>query len=126
MFLSSSSEAMNSDLDLANAIKGSGALSGIPNAEALVTFTEAVNRRDGNLAHARTELVNQVGVGGMVDAATTISIFKSLNIAADSSGIRLDDEWTDVAADLANHTQADNFMTARNSITIEGNQYGKL
>ncbi len=121
MFLSSSSKALNSDLDLADAIKGSGSASGIPNAEALIAFTEAVHRRDSNLVQARAKLIDEVGVGGMVDAATTISIFRSLNIAADSSGIRLDDEWTDIAARLAKQTQADRFRTAINSMPIDGN-----
>ena len=40
MFLSSSSEAINSNLDLGNAINGSGSQSGVPNAESLVAITE--------------------------------------------------------------------------------------
>ena len=38
MFLSSSSEAINSSLDLGNAINGSGFQSGVPNAES-VSYT---------------------------------------------------------------------------------------
>ena len=43
----------------------------------------------------------------------------SLNIAADCSGIRIDDDWVTIAADLAKLTHADRFTTAENSIAIK-------
>ena len=55
----------------------------------------------------------------MVDAAITVSIFQSLNIAADCSGIRIDDDWVTIAADLAKLTHADRFTTAENSIAVK-------
>ena len=55
----------------------------------------------------------------MVDAAVTVSIFQSLNIAADCSGIRIDDDWATIAADLAKLTHADRFTTAENSIAVK-------
>ena len=55
----------------------------------------------------------------MIDAAITISIFRSLNIAADSSGIRVDDDWVDTAAELANQSYANEFSTARNSPAVK-------
>ncbi|MBC95766.1 hypothetical protein CL649_02745 [bacterium] len=119
MFLSSSSKAINSRLDLTNAINGSGALSGVPNAELLIEFTESANRQTSNLPFVRKRLIEEVGVEGMVDAAITVSIFRSLNIAADCSGIRVDDEWVTIAADLAKLTHADRFETAKNSIAVK-------
>ena len=34
---------------------------------------------------------------GMVDAAVTAAVFRGLNIAADTSGIRVDDDWVGTA-----------------------------
>jgi len=119
MFLSSSSEAINSNLDLSNAINGSGDLSGVPHAESLIAFTESANRQTSNLSEVRKQLGEEVGTQGMVDAAITVSIFKSLNIAADCSGIRVDDDWVTTAAELATLTHADRFTTAKNSIAVK-------
>ena len=119
MFLSSSSEAINSNLDLGNAINGSGSQSGVPNAESLIAFTESANRQTSNLSQVRKQLSEEVGAEGMVDAAITVSIFQSLNIAADCSGIRIDDDWVTIAADLAKLTLADRFTTAENSIAVK-------
>ena len=119
MFLSSSSEAINSNLDLGNAINGSGSQSGVPNAESLIAFTESANRQTSNLSQVRKQLSEEVGAEGMVDAAITVSIFQSLNIAADCSGIRIDDDWVTIAADLAKLTHADRFKTAENSIAVK-------
>ena len=119
MFLSSSSEAINSSLNLGNAINGSGFQSGVPNAESLIAFTESANRQTSNLSQFRKQLSEEVGAEGMVDAAVTVSIFQSLNIAADCSGIRIDDDWATIAADLAKLTHADRFTTAENSIAVK-------
>ena len=93
--------------------------SGVPNAEMLIAFTESANRLDDNLPNIREALVKEIGEKGMVDAAITISIFRSLNIAADSSGIRVDDEWEEIAAYLAVETSADRFPTSTNSPKVE-------
>ena len=119
MFLSSSSEAINSNLDLGNAINGSGSQSGVPNAESLIAFAESANRQTSNLSQVRKQLSEEVGAEGMVDAAITVSIFQSLNIAADCSGIRIDDDWITIAADLAKLTHADRLTTAENSIAVK-------
>ena len=119
MFLSSSSEAINSNLDLGNAINGSGSQSGVPNAESLIAFAESANRQTSNLSQVRKQLSEEVGAEGMVDAAITVSIFQSLNIAADCSGIRIDDDWVTIAADLAKLTHADRFTTVENSLAIK-------
>ena len=119
MFLSSSSEAINSNLDLSNAINGSGALSGVPHAESLTAFTESANRQTSNLPEVRKQLGEEVGTEGMIDAAITVSIFRSLNIAADCSGIRVDDDWVTIAVELARLTHADRFTTAENSTAVK-------
>ena len=119
MFLSSSSEAINSNIDLSNAINGSGALSGVPHAESLIAFTESANRQTSNLPEVRKQLGEEVGTEGMIDAAITVSIFRSLNIAADCSGIRVDDDWVTIAVELARLTHADRFTTAENSTAVK-------
>ena len=119
MFLSSSSKAINSELDITDAVTGSGEDSGVPNAEMLIAFTESANRLDDNLPDIREALVKEIGEKSMVDAAITISIFRSLNIAADSSGIRVDDDWVDTAAELANQSYANEFPTAKNSPAVK-------
>ena len=119
MFLSSSSEAINSNLDLSNAINGSGALSGVPHAESLIAFTESANRQTSNIHEVRKQLGEEVGTYGMIDAAITVSIFRSLNIAADCSGIRVDDDWVTIAVELARLTHADRFTTAENSTAVK-------
>lgn len=119
MFLSSSSKAIDSELDITDAVTGSGEDSGVPNAEMLIAFTESANRLDDDLPAIRAALVNEIGEEGMVDAAITVSIFRSLNIAADSSGIRVDDDWVDSAAELANQSYANEFSTAKNSPAVK-------
>ena len=119
MFLSSSSKAIDSELDITDAVTGSGEDSGVPDAEMLIAFTESANRLDEDLPNIREALVNTIGEKGMIDAAITISIFRSLNIAADSSGIRVDDDWVDTAAELANQSYANEFSTAKNSPAVK-------
>ena len=119
MFLSSSSKAIDSELDITDAVTGSGADSGVPNAEMLIAITESANRLDEDLPNIREALVKEIGEEGMVDAAITVSIFRSLNIAADSSGIRVDDDWVDTAAELANQSYANEFSTAKNSPAVK-------
>ena len=119
MFLSSSSKAIKSELDITDAVTGSGEDSGVPDAEMLITFTGSANRLDEDLPDIREALIKEIGEKGMIDAAITISIFRSLNIAADSSGIRVDDDWVDTAAELANQSYANEFSTARNSPAVK-------
>ncbi len=45
--------------------------------------------------------------------------FGAYNVAADSSGIRVDDDWVDSAAELANQSYANEFSTARNSPAVK-------
>jgi hypothetical protein len=119
MFLSSSSKAIDAELDITDAVIGSGADSGVPNAEMLIAFTESANRLDEDLPNIREALVKEIGENGMVDTAITVSIFRSLNIAADSSGIRVDDDWVDTAAEFANQSYANEFSTAKNSPAVK-------
>ena len=119
MLLSSSSAAIDESIKVSEAVNGNGLDAGVPYSEQLIAFTEAAHRVDETLPVARENLIAVVGEEGMVDAAITAAVFRSLNIAADSSGIRIDDEWEEIAAHLAMETAANEFPTAANSPYIE-------
>ena len=119
MLLSSSSAAIDETINVSDAVNGNGSDVGIPSSEQLIAFTEAAHRVDETLPVARENLSAAIGEKGMIDAAITAAVFRSLNIAADSSGIRIDDEWEEIAAHLAMETSADEFPTAANSPNIE-------
>tara|TARA_B100001250_G_scaffold405809_1_gene423865 strand:- start:394 stop:783 length:390 start_codon:yes stop_codon:yes gene_type:complete len=119
MLLSSSSAAIDETINVSNVVAGDGSDVGVPYSEQLITFTEAAHRVDDSLPVARENLIAAIGDKGMIDAAITTAVFRSLNIAADSSGIRIDDEWEEIAAHLAMETAADEFSTAANSPNIQ-------
>ncbi len=72
-------------------------------------------RRDHTLAPARDALLEAVGDQGLMEAAITVAIFRSLNIGADSSGIPLDDSFAGPTHGFANELGLDRFPTAANS-----------
>lgn len=115
MLLSSSSEAINASADPAAVMDADGGDAGVPFGDELVAFTTAAHRLDDTLAPAREALASVVGRAGMVDAAMTAAIFRGLNIAADTSGIRVDDRWEGVAKDLMTSIGTGRFRTAANS-----------
>ena len=119
MLLSSSSAAIDETINVSNAVTGDGSDVGVPYSKQLIAFTEAAHRVDDSLPVARENLIAAIGEKGMIDAAITTAVFRSLNIAADSSGIRIDDEWEEIAALLAMETAADGFSTAANSPNIQ-------
>jgi len=120
MLLSLSSTAIDCEVDL-SAIAGVETTEGeIAAAAELVRFTESVHRLDESLDGARKHLVVAMGEEGMVDAAIISSIFRGLNIAADSSGIRIDDDWEETAASLAVDTGANRYRTLQNSPNVSG------
>ncbi|MDG2301151.1 MAG: hypothetical protein P8L22_05200 [Acidimicrobiales bacterium] len=119
MLLSLSSAAVEVETDL-NSIKGNArSIEGIAAAEELVNFTDSVHRLDGTLTSTRTSLIEAIGIEGMVDAAIISSVFRSLNITADSSGIRIDDDWETTAAALASETGAQDYRTLENSPNVK-------
>ena len=119
MLLSLSSAAVEVETDL-NSINGhASSIEGIPAAEELVNFTDSVHRLDDTLTSTRTSLIEAIGTEGMVDAAIISSVFRSLNITADSSGIRIDDDWETTAAALASETGAQEYRTLENSPNVK-------
>lgn len=88
---------------------------GVPAGPELLAFAEAAWRRDDSLDPARDALRAVVGADGVVEAARTVAIFRSLNIAADASGIPLDDDWRGFAGDFVTDLGLDRFPTAANT-----------
>lgn len=87
----------------------------MPHAELLSAFAEAAWRRDDSLAPARDALRAAMGDAATVEAAQTVAIFRSLNIAADSSGIPLDESWRGLAAGFVGDLGLDRFPSATNT-----------
>ncbi len=117
MLLGASSAASDLEVETA-AVMGSGEDTLVAHGAELLAFTEAAHRLDDTLPVARNALAATVGTDGMVDAAVTAAIFRSLNIAADSSGIRVDDIWEEAAKQLAADIGTDRFPTAANSPAV--------
>lgn len=117
MLLGASSEAVDQEVDAAG-VMGSGEDTHVEHGAELIALTEAAHRLDDTLPAARDALTAAVGTGGMVDAAVTAAIFRSLNIAADSSGIRVDDLWEEAAKQLVADIGTDRFPTAANSPAV--------
>ena len=113
MLLGASSDAVDSAAHLASAVDGSDA--GVPHSAELTAFAEAAWKRDDSLPPARDVLRNVVGDDGLVEAAVTVAVFRSLNIAADASGIPLDEEFASTARGFVDQLGLRAFPTAANS-----------
>lgn len=113
MLLGLSSSALDAEADLQSVVGDADA--GVPHADVLSAFAEAAWRRDDSLAPARDALRAAVGDDGVVEAAQTVAVFRSLNIAADTSGIPLDESWRGLAADFVSDLGLDQFPTAANT-----------
>jgi hypothetical protein len=113
MLLGLSSDAIDTKADLGS-VTGT-AEAGVEHGELLSSFAEAAWRRDETLPSARDALREAVGDDGVVEAAQTVAIFRSLNIAADSSGIPLDESWRGFADDFVSDLGLDQFRTAANT-----------
>ncbi len=113
MLLGASSDAVDTRPNLTAAVDGSDA--GVPHSQELTDFAEAVWRRDDSLDPARASLDAAVGSEGVVEAALTVAVFRSLNIGADASGIPLDDFFASVAEGFVDDLGLRAFPTAANS-----------
>ena len=113
MLLGLSSDAVDTDADLRSVVGEADA--GVPHADVLSAFAEAAWRRDESLAAARDALRSRLGDPATVEAAQTVAIFRALNIAADSSGIPLDESWRGIAGEFVGDLGLDRFPTAANT-----------
>tara|TARA_Y100000741_G_scaffold53193_1_gene36583 strand:- start:120 stop:500 length:381 start_codon:yes stop_codon:yes gene_type:complete len=119
MLLSLSSAAAEVESDLTSINGTISASDGIPAGQELLNFTDSVHRLDDSLEPHRVALVETIGEEGMIDAAVISSVFRSLNITADSSGIRIDDDWESAAAGFATQTGAQTYRTLENSPKVK-------
>jgi hypothetical protein len=113
MLLGLSSDAADTEANL-HAVVGE-ADAGVAHASLLSAFAEAAWRRDHTLPSARVALREAVGDAAVVEAAQTVAIFRSLNIAADTSGIPLDEGWRGLAGDFVADLGLDRFRSAANT-----------
>ncbi|MEM7286025.1 MAG: hypothetical protein AAF480_06710 [Actinomycetota bacterium] len=120
MFLRASSNAIDTPADEAAITADHAEDANVPAGVELIEFTTAVHRMDETVGAARDALVAVVGRAGMIDAAVTAAVFRGLNIAADTSGIRVDDSWEGTARELMGSIGTGAFRTAANSPAIAG------
>ena len=118
MFLRASSNAIDTPADETAITADHTEDANVPAGVELIDFTTAVHRMDDSVDAARAALVSVVGHDGMVDAAVTAAVFRGLNIAADTSGIRVDDDWEGTARELMASIGTGGFRTAANSPTL--------
>ena len=90
--LRESSEHSGDDIDF-NAILGeTDGDVGIPHADILVEFTEAVwGDDDARLEAARRAIIDAMGAAALVDASGITATFNAIDRVADSTGIPLED-----------------------------------
>lgn len=120
MFLRASSNAIDTPADEAAITADTAEDANVPAGVELIEFTTAVHRMDDTVEETRSALVAVVGQEGMVDAAVTAAVFRGLNIAADASGIRVDDDWEGTARELMGSIGTGEFRTAANSPALSG------
>ncbi len=99
--LRESSRHSGNDIDF-NAILGeTDGDVGIPHADILVEFTEAVwGNDDTRLMTARKEIVGVMGEDALVDASGITATFNAIDRVADLTGIPLEDSKAEDTADL--------------------------
>lgn len=90
--------------------------SGIPNAEALLTWTDAAIAHDEvATTHARARVVEAAGADAAVDAAAIIGNFERMTRIADATGIPLDPPVNALGAELQRDLGLRNFGSAANT-----------
>ncbi len=103
------------DLQMVNGSTASEA-QGIPFANELASFAEAVTQREGaEIRRTRDELVHVAGEVVMVDAAAVAANFQRMVRIADAMGIPLDEEDVEAAAGIRQELDLSRFATAENT-----------
>lgn len=111
MMLRESSKKTGESFDLQTITDGSAAeASGIPHAQTLVAFAEAVVGMDEIvLKKARARVLDELGPDALVDAAGIASNFERMVRIADSTGIPLDNFVADTTVELRQDLGLDEF-----------------
>jgi hypothetical protein len=111
MLLRASGQAEGTDIDLDPVMDGrEGVGTGVPNAAALLQFSEAaVTGSTDDLDAARNRVIEELGHAEMIDAAAVIGNFQKNVRIADSTGIPLDDFLEERSADFRDRIGIETF-----------------
>lgn len=86
---------------MSEVLSGDATTTGVPFADVLVEFGEAMLGEDtARRTSAREALYNSLGPGALVDAAATVASFNAVVKVADATGIPLEDFKADATVDL--------------------------
>jgi len=92
------------------------ARSGVPHAEALLGFAEAVVRGgEEDRARARARVLDELGAACLVDAAAVVANFERMIRIADATGIPLDSPVEALTQDLRADLGLDAFPSSANT-----------
>ncbi len=118
MLLRESGKLTGHSFDLQSITDSSAAVtSGVPHAEALVAFAEAVVGMDEtSLENARARVLNELGPEALVDAAGVASNFERMVRVADATGIPLDRFLADATVELRQDLGLDEFHSVTNAV----------
>ena len=87
----------------------------VPDGVLLGEFTEAVVRRDPDLAKVRERVVEAMGPEAMVDAAAVVANFQRMVRIADGIGIPIDESWRGYSAELREDLGVEEFASSANT-----------
>ena len=114
--LSANTTATDIDLKMVNGSPASGEAQGLPFANELAQFAEAVAQRDeAKITRTRNELVQVAGELVMVDAAGVAANFQRMVRIADSMGIPIDDKNVEAGAGIRQELELSRFASAQNT-----------
>ncbi len=101
LLLRESSRHSGADIDFKAILGETDGDVGIPHADILVEFTEAVwGDDDARLTAARRAIVDVMGEAALVDASGITATFNAIDRVADSTGIPLEDFRAEDTVDL--------------------------
>ena len=106
---------LSMDVDFSAVLKESND-GGLPHGALLAAFAEAVVRgKEQSCARARDQIMSDLGLEELVDAAAIVAHFEMAVRVADSTGIPLDPPVLDFCNDLAEELGFNRFGSARNT-----------
>ena len=117
MLLRASGEISGHEIDV-SVVKedDAAATSGIPHAQALLAFTEAVVRgSEEERSSARARVLDELGAACLVDAAAVVGNFERMVRIADATGIPLDSPVEAMTQDLRADLGLDAFLSSANT-----------
>jgi len=116
--LRASSKLNQSGIDIKAVVDGN-VDSMIPAGPSLASFAEALVSRNSNLERLRSNLVDEVGEQGMIEAAGTAANFQRMVRIADAIGIPLDDRSLSAADALIEELDIKTFHSASNTYRFD-------